>query len=172
MDSLVVSDRVRHCRADVQPPPQVAKRDTLPVIWGTRMQSGIGTFPMPLDRVPESSQGGCPSSRILQHPPVADPFQNGNLRSGPLGDPAMPGLTTRVLVLSGEYDETWPSRRSGSLLPPVRQHRFGYGAVDGQDASTHGVIKGLGQRFRHLRRHAHRLVEFGSILDPLSLIHI
>ena len=128
----------------------------------------IGTFWMPLDGVPETSQGARPSGRILQHPPVADPIQNSNLRSSPLSDPAMPGLTARVLVLSGNHDEAWSSRRSRYLLPPMGEYRFGYGAVYSEDASTHGVIKGLGQLSRHPRRHAHRLVEAGSILDPQS----
>ena len=79
---------------------------------------------------------------------MAEAFEDGDLRASLLGDPAVSGFTARVLVIGRDEHQAWSSRRGANLPAPLRQHGLWYGAIQAQDAPSHGLVKS----FRHLLR--------------------
>src|SRR4051794_36954830 len=90
---------------------------------------------------------------------MAESLQNRDLRARSLSEPLMTSFTSCMAVLHGDDDEARSSGRGRRAFSPMSQYFFRGRAVQGEDASAHGLVKGLRELSCHRRCHAQRLVD-------------
>src|SRR4051795_12049504 len=90
---------------------------------------------------------------------MAESLQHRDFRARSLSEPLMPSLASCMAVLHGDDDEAWSSGRGRRAFPPMSHYFFGGRAVQGEDASAHGLVKGLRELSCHRRCHAQGLVD-------------